>query len=255
MRPAEFPVEPRLPDARLADDRDDLAAAHAGLLQRPAQLVQLVAAPHEPRQAPGGRGLKARADRARPHHFVHLDRAVEPLDLSRAQRLHLEVTLRQLERVGGEEDRAGHRHLLHPRRQVGRLPHGRVVHAQIAPDRADDDLAGVEAHADVYGHAGRPVDLVGVLLHALLHPERGVPRPDRVILVRHRRPEQRHDPVTHDLVDGAFVPVDGLHHPLEDGVEELPRLLGVPIREELHRALEVGEEHGHLLPLTLQRAL
>ena len=49
--------------------------------------------------------------------------------------------------------------------------------------------------------------------------------------------------------------MDGLHHPLEHGVEELPRLLGVAVGEQFHRALEVGEEHRHLLALALEGSL
>src|SRR5439155_910380 len=55
------------------------------------------------------------------------------------------------------------------------------------------------------------------------------------------------------LVHGAFVAVDGVHHPLEHGVEDLARLLGIAIGQKLHRALEVGEEHGDLLPFAFQR--
>ena len=47
--------------------------------------------------------------------------------------------------------------------------------------------------------------------------------------MRERRAEEGHDPVAHDLVDRALVPVDRLHHSLEDGVEKLPRLLRVPV--------------------------
>jgi hypothetical protein len=46
------------------------------------------------------------------------------------------------------------------------------------------------------------------------------------------RAEQGHVSVAHDLVDGALVVMDGFHHPLEDGIEEDPRLLGVAIGEE-----------------------
>jgi hypothetical protein len=76
-----------------------------------------------------------------------------------------------------------------------------------------------------------------------------------VILVGQRRTEQGHDPVAHHLVDGALVVMDGLHHPLQHGVEQLARLLGVPVGEQLHRALEIGEEDRHLFALALQRAL
>ena len=76
-----------------------------------------------------------------------------------------------------------------------------------------------------------------------------------MVLVGDRRAEERHDPVAHHLVDGALVVMDGLHHPLEDGVEELPRLLGVAVGEQLHRALQVGEEDRDLLALALEGAL
>ena len=73
-----------------------------------------------------------------------------------------------------------------------------------------------------------------------------------MILVGQRGAEERHDPVAHHLVDGALVAMDGLHHALEDGVEELPRLLGVAVGQQLHRALEVGEEHRDLLALAFE---
>ena len=76
-----------------------------------------------------------------------------------------------------------------------------------------------------------------------------------MVLVGQRRAEERHDPVAHDLVDGALVAVDGLHHPLEDRVEELPRLLGVAVGQQLHRALQVGEEDRDLLALAFQGGL
>jgi hypothetical protein len=57
----------------------------------------------------------------------------------------------------------------------------------------------------------------------------------------YRGTEECHDAVAHDLIDRSLVVMDGFHHPLQDRVEQLPRLLGVPVGEELHRALEVGE--------------
>ena len=47
-----------------------------------------------------------------------------------------------------------------------------------------------------------------------------------MILVRNRRPKQCHNPVAHDLVDRALVPVHGLHHAFEHRIEDLPSLLG-----------------------------
>ena len=73
-----------------------------------------------------------------------------------------------------------------------------------------------------------------------------------MVLMGERRAEQRHDAVAHDLVDRALVAVDGLHHQLEDRVENRARLLGIAVGEQLHGALEVSEEDGDLLALALE---
>src|SRR5262249_39237509 len=86
----------------------------------------------------------------------------------------------------------------------------------------------------------------------VLHPERGVTRAHGVILVGKRGSEERHDPVAHHLVDRALVAMDGLHHDLEDRIEDLARFLGIAVGEQLHGALQVGEEAGDLLALTIE---
>ena len=92
-------------------------------------------------------------------------------------------------------------------------------------------------------------------LHGLLHPERRVAGAHGVVLMGQRRAEEGHDAVAHHLVDRALVAVDGVHHALEHRVEELARLLGVAVGEQLHRALEVGEEDRDLLALAFEGGL
>jgi hypothetical protein len=46
----------------------------------------------------------------------------------------------------------------------------------------------------------------------------------------------------------------GGHEVFEDRVEELARLLGITVGQQLHRALEIGEQHGHLLALAFEGA-
>jgi hypothetical protein len=94
-----------------------------------------------------------------------------------------------------------------------------------------------------------------VVLHPVLHAEGGVTRPHRVVLMREGRAEERHDPVAHDLVDGALVAVHRIHHQLEHGVEERSRLFGIAVGQQCHRTLEVGEENRDLLALAFQSAL
>jgi hypothetical protein len=132
-----------------------------------------------------------------------------------------------------------------PRRPPGRTP-AQLARARggAAPARRRDPRSArgrarqpPEPHADLDGHAVRAEDTLGVLRDRLLHPQRRVARPDCVVLVGQRRSEERHDPVAHDLVDGALVAVDGLHHPFEHRIEQLPRLLGITVGEQFHRAL------------------
>jgi len=42
---------------------------------------------------------------------------------------------------------------------------------------------------------------------------------------------------------------------LEDGIEDLTGFFGIAVGEQFHRALQVGEEDGHLLALTFQGGL
>ena len=72
--------------------------------------------------------------------------------------------------------------------------------------------------------------------------------------MRQRRPKQRHNPITHDLIDRAFIAMDGGHHPLQHRVEELAGLLRVAVGQQFHRALQIGEQHGDLLALPFECA-
>jgi hypothetical protein len=76
-----------------------------------------------------------------------------------------------------------------------------------------------------------------------------------MVFVGQGRSEEGHDPVAHDLVDGALVAVDSFHRVFEDRIKKLARLLGIPVGEQLHRTFQVGEEDGDLLAFALQSAL
>src|SRR4030095_15782914 len=169
------------------------------------------------------------------------DRGLETLHGHWPQRVDHDVTLGEPQGALGDEDGTRPGDLLHAGGQVRGLADSRVVHAQVGPDRADDDLARIEAHADLDWDATGALRLIDVTPDALLHPKRGVTRPHRVILVGQRGAEEGHDAVAHHLVHGALVAVDGLHHQLENGIQELVRLLRIAVGEKLHRALQVRE--------------
>jgi hypothetical protein len=47
--------------------------------------------------------------------------------------------------------------------------------------------------------------------------------------------------------------MDSFHHQLEDGIQDLARLLRIAVGQQLHRAFEVGKEDGDLFAFSLQR--
>jgi hypothetical protein len=73
-----------------------------------------------------------------------------------------------------------------------------------------------------------------------------------MILVGDRRAEEGHDPVAHNPVDRTFVVVNCLDHPFEHRLEEILRSLGVAVGKDLHRTLDIREQHGDLLAFTLE---
>ena len=152
------------------------------------------------------------------------------------------------------EDRAGAGELLHAAGQVRALPDRRVVHGRslpierttTSPELRPMRMRGVDAPAIA--------EVSSIALERLLHAQGGVAGAHGVILERDRCAEQRHDAVAHHLVHRALALAHGLHHQGEYRIEELPGLLGVAFREQLHRVLEVGEEDRDLLALAFERA-
>src|SRR4029453_15473107 len=146
----ELPEEARLAHPRFPNHGDDLAASQTCPIEGVSGGLNL---PVPADEAPGPsarRGLEAGAGGAGSHQLEHLDRLCEPLDRHRAERGDLDEALAEVERLGSEPDAAGCRELLHAGGQVRGLPHGRVVHAQVAADGADYDVAGVEADANLH---------------------------------------------------------------------------------------------------------
>ena len=144
-------------------------------------------------------------------------------------------------------------HLIPPRAR--RLPDGRVIHVQVVANGPHHHLAGVEPHPKLNGQAMHALHLLPVAANSLLHAQGGIARAHGVVLVRQRRPKQRHDAIAHDLVDRPFITVHGRHHALEHGVQQLSGLFGVAVGEQLHGALQVGEQDGDLLALAFEGAL
>ena len=230
----ELVEEAGLPHAGLPDDGHDLAVPATGSLEGPLELPHLAVAPDEPGEPLRGGGAQARPQGSSPDQLVDLDGVREALERHGAERRDLDEPLGQAERAGGDQRGPRACELLHAPGQVRRLAHRRVVHVEIAADRADDDLARVEPDPDLHVQSLLAPQLLGIPADGVLHGQGRVAGAHRVVLVRQRRAEERHDPVAQHLVHGALVAMDGLHQPFQDRVEQTLRLLGIAVGQELH---------------------
>ena len=140
-------------------------------------------------------------------------------DLRAAQVLQLEVALDEPRRVLRETDVPGLGERLHALRQADDVALRRVVHAQVVADAADHHLARIEADADAERHAVLRAHLVGVLAHRVAQVQRGVAGALRVVLMRDRRAEERHDAVAGVLVHGAFEALHAVGEDREEAVQ------------------------------------
>ena len=77
--------------------------------------------------------------------------------------------------------------------------------------------------------------------YAFLHHEGGITGPDGVIFVCHRRAEQRHDFVAHEMTYGPLVPVHRVDHQFEYRVEQPASIFRIATEQKLQRALDVGK--------------
>jgi len=105
-------------------------------------------------------------------------------------------------------------------RQPDRVTLRGVVHAQVVADLADDDFSGVDADPRRELEAMTPLHLARELAERIAHVQRRIARALRVVLVRDRRAEQRHDPIAGALVERPFEAVDPIGEDLEEAIED-----------------------------------
>ena len=106
---------------------------------------------------------------------------------------------------------------------------------------------------------GADLDAVGAAqlgrldAHGALDRQRRVAGAHGVVLMRDRRAEQRHDAIAQDPVDRALVAVHAVHHHAERRIQDPPGVLRIGVLDQRERTLDVGEQHGDLLALALER--
>src|SRR5262249_7745635 len=118
-------------------------------------------------------------------------------------------------------------HLLQTRRQVSRVSHSGIVHAQVVADLANDHQASVEPYAHLQSQSTLHLQLFTVCPQRALHAQGGVYRPAWTVLVRYRGTEQGHHPIPGVLVNCAFETVHLRGDQLETTIDNLVHLLRV----------------------------
>ena len=141
-------------------------------------------------------------------------------------------------RLGADEDLTGSCRLLEPGGDVDG-----VARDECLTLAADDDLARVDADAR----------LEPVLGDRLAHLRCGADRTQRVVLVRDRDPEDRHDRVADELLDRAAVSLEDDAKVLEVAAHPRAQRLRIGRLPESGRADEVAEENGDDLALLARR--
>ena len=127
------------------------------------QLIELGFTPDKSRQAAIGEGLKpGNGDGSQ--QLVRLHGRRQSPDEHRAERLGQHIAFREL--IGPGRDKNGPRygHLLHPGRQMSSLAMGGIIRVEFASERAHENLARVQADANLKRKAFGPTHFVGVPL-------------------------------------------------------------------------------------------
>ena len=109
-------------------------------------------------------------------------------------------------------------------------------------ERADHDFAGVYADANLDRCAPFGLEPRAIFQQLFLHPQPGIERALRVVLVGERCTEHREDAVAGRLHDVAVVAMDRCDHQLESGIDDGASFLRVEVLLQFGRALDIGKQ-------------
>jgi hypothetical protein len=241
----ELSGEPRLADAGLAREQDDLAGAGPGLAQAVAQQGAL-RRPADEVGEPAARRLEAAFRHGNGLDREGFDRLGEALHCLAAELAQPEKVADQAAGGAGEDDLPGFGKSLQARCKVGGLPdHRLLLRRALADQIADHDQPGGNADAD-----GEPLHATG-----LQAPDRRCylqPSPHRtlgVVFMRPRIAEIGQNPVAHVFGDKPVIARDDGGNGVLIGADLLAQFLRVEARRQWRRADEIAEHHRQLPPL------
>ena len=236
----ELVGEPRLADAGGTDDRDQLTAAPFECTsKRGVEVLQLVLTADEGRgELPAG-GIGGDVDVDEPEGWYALRLALE---LERRERFHGHRVPDELERLLADEDLAGRRRLLETGCHVDGVA---ADEAMATRAMAGDHLPGVHAGTRLEGDPEVAVELLVELGERAAQAGRCPHRTQRVVLANGRHPEQGHDRIADELLDGSLVALDHGAHRAQVLPEHAAERLGVEPLRERGRVAQIAEDDRH----------
>ncbi len=98
----DLPHEPALADPGFTDGCHDLTVSVRGPSECLTNVLQLAVAPDKTGQSPCRGSLEPRPNRSRAGELIYVDRSLQALDRNRPERLHLDETLGEPQRVRGQ---------------------------------------------------------------------------------------------------------------------------------------------------------
>ena len=243
----EFAHQPGLAGTGVAAHAQRLGSAFAQLLGSAKKRAEFHLAANKAGAEMARRGQAAGAQ---PHH-----RLCFALERLLTQVVELERQFGQTAGLRPDPDLTARRSAHQARGQVdGVAQRPRGTAAELLLTR--DDNAGVDGAVQRDGHAGARLDSRTQPRDGVVQFERGTQRAHRVVFVRRRHTEYRHDRVADELLDAALVLRDDFCGGAEDTGQDLARLLRVESLGKLREACQVREQHTDLLALgTLDMAL
>ncbi len=247
---AERPDEPGLADTRGPDDGDEpRRRGRSDLVEGLAQQSQLGLTTdercHRAIRRLGGAGGYG-------HEPPRLHRRRLALEGEAVDRRQLRVRADQTRRLIADQHLAGGCGTLESLGDVDRIAERRRCSAG---GLADDDLAGVDAGPHLEPLPPTPFELRVQVRERGPHLERRPRRPQRVVLVGDRDPEDGHHRVAHVLLDRAAVPGDHVMGLVEPAPDELVQRLRIEVLAELREPANVGEKDAdHLAGAGARRA-
>ena len=239
----------RLSDSGLAPKLDELDS-----LPRPGdllELVELALPPDEASQPAGPLDREAFLVCPRPEQLEDLHRLGQTPDPLLPQRREAEEVAAAARRLVADQDLSGGRRRLESGGDSHRGSLRRVVPAKIGSDRADPDVAAVYPHPQHQREAEPRAHRFSVGLGAGPDLQGRAQRARCALLQSLGRPEERHEPIAPELVDGSPLGVHRLEGECEEAVHHGVHALGVEGSRHGERARHVGDQDGHLLALAL----